>query len=142
MAFVSSSIPSKKLGLPCAYKTIEPLVIQSRIGSHDVIFLGIYRSPKGKERDYLLKVEHELNSICSWASLQKHFIVVMGDLNLDRLKPEEREGKILVDLEESQGLECLITEPTRITPLSSTLLDVILANKAEKFKKCNVLIQD
>ena len=38
MAFVSSSIPSKNLGLPCAYKTIEPLVIQSRIGSH-VIFL-------------------------------------------------------------------------------------------------------
>ena len=138
MAFVSSSIPSKKLGLPCAYKTIEPLVIQSRIGSHDVIFLGIYRSPKGKERDYLLKVEHELNSICSWASLQKHFLVVMGDLNLDILKPEEREGKILVDLMESQGLECLIAEPTRITPHSSTLLDVILTNKAEKFKNCNV----
>ena len=35
-------------------------------------------------------------------------------------------------------MECLITKPTRITSHSSTILYVILTNKPEKFKKCNV----
>ena len=32
------------------------------------------------------------------------------------------------------GLECLITKPTRVTPTSATLLDVILTNKPELFR--------
>lgn len=92
MAFVASSLHSKKLRLPSAYKIIEPLPIQSRIVSHNVVFLGIYRSSRGKDRDYLLKVEHEFSSVCSWTTLQKHFIIVMGDLNLNRLKPDR--GKV------------------------------------------------
>ena len=59
----------------------------------------------------------------------------MGDLNLDRLKQNTREGKILTDLEEVHGFECLVDKPTRITNHSSTLLDVILTNKPELFHK-------
>ena len=32
----------------------------------------------------------------------------MGDLNLNRLRPDQREGKILHDLEEVHGLHCLM----------------------------------
>ena len=49
----------------------------------------------------------------------------MGDLNLNRLDTNKREGKILKDLEDSFALECLIKSPTRITNSSSTLIDVI-----------------
>ena len=38
------------------------------------------------------------------------------------------------DLEEVNGMQCLITEPTRITPTSETLLDVILTNKSNLFR--------
>ena len=62
-----------------------------------------------------------------------------GDLNLDRLRPDRTEGNILLNLEEVYGLECLIKDPTRITPTLETLLDVILTNKPELFKASGVL---
>lgn len=63
--------------------------------------------------------------------------MLLGDLNLDRLQPAMAEGKLLIDLEEIQGLECLINKPTRIqksgTHMSKTLIDVILTNRLELF---------
>ena len=66
------------------------------------------------------------------------FIIITGDLNFDRLKPDLREGKILHDIEEIHGLTCMITKATRVTKDSQTLLDVILTNKPELFRECNV----
>ena len=57
---------------------------------------------------------------------------------MDRMKPDLREGKILKDLEEVHNLHCLISEPTRITTTTQTLLDVILTNRPELFRKCGV----
>ena len=79
-----------------------------------------------------------LNSICSRISPQKQFIIKMGDLNLNRLRPDQREGKILLDLEEIHGLKCLISEPSRVTQNHTSLLDVILTNKPELFREDRV----
>ena len=62
----------------------------------------------------------------------------LGDLNLDRLRLDRAEGKLLKDLEEVNNLQCMITEPTRVTAHSESLLDVILTNNPELFKKCGV----
>ena len=59
-------------------------------------------------------------------------------MDMEWLKPNKREGKILVDLEEVNNLSCMISEPTRTTQNSSTLLDVILTNTPEVFRKCGV----
>lgn len=57
----------------------------------------------------------------------------MGHLNIDRLKSERGEGKILKDLVEVNDLQCMINEPTRVTRHSQTLLDVIsTAGAAER----------
>ena len=53
-------------------------------------------------------------------------VIIKGDINLDRLKPENKEGQLLLHLEEIYDLKCLITEPTRVTPTSSTLLEAYL----------------
>ena len=37
MAYISDTLPSKRLGLPKKFTTIEPLVIQSKFGQHDVV---------------------------------------------------------------------------------------------------------
>ena len=58
--------------------------------------------------NYYVTLEKELHEICSWISLQKQFIIIMGDMNLNKLSPGDKEGKILCDLEEVYGLECLI----------------------------------
>lgn len=70
--------------------------------------------------------------------LKKQFVIITGDLNLNRLKPDKREGKILRDLEDVHELSCLINKPTRITITSRTLIDVILTNKPEIFKESDV----
>ena len=45
-------------------------------------------------------LEKELHEICSWISLQRQFFIIMGDLNLNKLRPGDKEGKMLGDLEE------------------------------------------
>ena len=53
--------------------------------------------------------------------------------------PIGRIGRIGKRVVVVNGLECLIKDPTRITPTSETLLDVILTNKPELFKASGVL---
>ena len=55
---------------------------------------------------------------------------------VDTFIPESREGKIIKELEEVHNLQCMITEPTRITPKSEPFLDVILTTKPDMFNKC------
>lgn len=77
-------------------------------------------------------LEEELSHICTWASLLKGTVVVISDLNLDRLKSYQNKGKLLSDLEAEQELKCVITKPTRIaskgTITTSTFIDVLLTN--------------
>ena len=77
-------------------------------------------------------------TFCQWACLQKQCVVILGDLNMDRLTANRGEGKILRDLEQVDNLTCLITEPTRVTVHSQTLLDVLLTNTLEMFTRCGV----
>ena len=94
LAYVDSAIPAKRIKLPKTYKTIEAMVIETRIADKDMV-LGIYRPPAATGEGYYLKLEEELNSLCTWASMLKNFILVTGDLNLNRLRPDTREGKLL-----------------------------------------------
>lgn len=133
LAYVDSNLSSNKRKLKKVYKTLEV-----RNGSKDVLFLDMYRpltqSSQKRDSQYLERVEEELNDVCMWASLMYHTVVFTGDSNLKRLKPESKEGKILADFEEVHGMECLVTKPTRITPTSETMLDVIVAKKPGIFK--------
>ena len=64
-------------------------------------------------------------------------MTVIGDLNLDRLRPQRKEGKLLLDLEMKQCFECMIKQQTRLdrkgTTTTSTLTDVLLTNRPDLF---------
>ncbi|PFX19591.1 hypothetical protein AWC38_SpisGene16000 [Stylophora pistillata] len=185
MAYFSSKMVSHRVKLPKQYKLLEVLAINATINNNDVLFVGIYRTPKVTGTDCYRKLEEEFNgpfyscvlssqafdseqqglyhnkvipslppvqrlgnqahnrkmdySLRMWATMECNTLVLTGDLNLDRLRPERTEGKILLSLEDDYGLECLIKDPTRIMPTSETLLDVILTNKPELFKASGVL---
>ena len=138
MALISSSLVSRRLKVPKNYKTFETIAIEIKMDTRNMIIIGMYRPPKAVSGEYQILLENELSDICNWASLQSNFMVILGDLNLDRLRPDKREGKLLTDMEMEQGLECLISKPTRTetrgTKTSSTLIDVILSNQPELFK--------
>ena len=142
IAYIACNIPSRKIALAKPYKALEAIAVEAKIGGRDILFLAVYRPPKQSVKGinlrhkYLELVEQEINDIVMWASLRKQSVVLMGDLNMDRLRPNEREGKILIDMEEVNNLQCMISEPTRITPNSATLLDVILTTTPELFRKC------
>ena len=62
---------------------MEPLAVDIRVGTTDVIIIGIYRALKPVSGNYRLQIEDELNSICTWASLQRDSVTILGDLNLN-----------------------------------------------------------
>ena len=62
---------------------MEPLAVYIRVGTTDVIIIGIYRALKPVSGNYRLQIEDELNSICTWASLQRDSVTILGDLNLN-----------------------------------------------------------
>ena len=134
IAYLSSTIASKTVKTP-TFKHIEVLAIEMKINNKDLLLTGAHRPPKVTGKDYYLSLEGELKSLFMWAEMQKQTLVLMGDLNLNRLDTNKREGKILKDLEDGFGLECLIKNPCRITNLSSTLIDVILSNRPDIFTK-------
>lgn len=140
IAYFSSSLLSTKLSLLKDYKTLDAITVESKIRRKDVLCLSIYRPPKQKpgneKTSYMRRVEEEMHDICQWACFRKQTVVILGDLNMDRLRLNCGKGKILKDLEEVNNLNCMINEPTRITAPSESLLDVILTNTPELFKKC------
>ena len=114
------------------------MAVEVKLEGTCAVVLGIYRPPRSKGANYYQVLEEELNEITSWAISKCQTIIITGDLNLDRLKPNEREGKPLTDLEKVFELTCLIDQATRVTTTSSTLLDVILTNTPDLFKSAGV----
>ena len=76
--------------------------------SRNAIILVIYRPLKKLTGKYRILL------ILPTISLQYPTVIITRDLNLNRMEPSSPEGKLLLDLEVEQGLECMITEPTRI----------------------------
>ena len=135
MLYIAEELKPRKLGLPRKnYNKIEALAATMEVEGEMMVVLCIYRPPKAAGKDHYLRTEQELNEIVAWATLQSKILIITGDLNLNRLQPHGREGKMLIDLEHIHNLNCLITEPTRCTDSSQTLIDVILTNKPEYFE--------
>lgn len=44
-------------------------------------------------------LESEFSYVCNWVSLNGNFVVVIGDLNLNRFCFDKFEGKLFFDLE-------------------------------------------
>ena len=139
MALVPSSRTKKSLKPIKNYKTLELMALEITTDARNMVIIGIYRPPRNLCGDYKLLLENELSQVCNWASLQSNSVVIIGDLNLDRLRPDKREGKLLLDLETEQGFTCLITKPTRVehrgTITGHSLNDVFLTHRPEFFKQ-------
>jgi len=78
-----------------------------------VVLLGLYRPPLHTSPNYFSALEDELSNLFSWITSQKQTTIITGDMNLDRLKPENKGGKLLRDLQEIHELECLLLNKQR-----------------------------
>lgn len=139
IAYISLDLTSKKVKLFKTFKTIECLAVETTVAGKDILILGIYRPPKSVGDEYFLKLEGELNDLLMWATTSRQYVIVVGDLNLDRLRPDKREGKMILDLEDVYSLTCLIDKPTRITSTTQTLIDVLLTSKPDSFTSSGIV---
>lgn len=112
MVYVSMLLPCKRLSINRTFKTLKPLAVDIRVGTTDMIIIGIYHPPKPVSGDYRLLLQDELNGICTWTSLQRDSVTILGDLSLHRVRPDKSEGKLLLDLEVEQEFTCLIDKAT------------------------------
>ena len=113
LALISSALSKTRLKLDKDCKTLEVIALDVNTETGNMVIIGVYRLPRALCGEYQLLLEKELSEICNWASLKSTHVVVIGDLNLDRMRPDKSEGKLLLDLEVEQGFDCLITKPTR-----------------------------
>ncbi len=124
----------------CIYakETLNPQIIETNVlqqeGTEDVwvkiqkrklpsVIIGcIYRHPKAPSLSYDY-IHDILQAICT----HNKTIFALGDLNDDLLQKNSRLSRII----KSNKLSQLINKPTRVTPTSATLLDVIITNKPD-----------
>ena len=84
-----------------------------------------YRPPNGSTT---LCIQELSASIGNVAEAHNAEITILGDLNMDYRKRSTAYYKQIKDMEKSHGLSQLITECTRITNKSNTLIDLIFTN--------------
>ena len=110
----------------CMSEDIEQLWIEIKQPNSRIKIVGlVYRPPSGKAEICMESVRGNLNSI---QENRNGETTVMGDLNVNYLTQNTSPFKMLKEIERDFGLKQLITEPTRVTQNSSTLIDLMLTD--------------
>lgn len=102
---------------------VEDIWVSVQSSKFPSIIVGcLYRHPKSNPDTF-----QYISDVMSFIRLRKKAFYVLGDFNDNLLSKNNKMSKILT----STKLEQLITKPTRITPNSATLLDLIITNNAD-----------
>lgn len=104
--------------------------------SKPLTVLSCYRPPNGDSDEFY----NSLKTITAKVDNDGKELIILGDLNTNLLSPDNNKSKRLFEgLTELYQLKQLITEPTRITETSSSLIDVILTNTPNRIVCSGVL---
>nr|XP_047126254.1 uncharacterized protein LOC124807829 [Hydra vulgaris] len=108
-------------------KELESTFIEVLLPSEKNIIVGcIYRHPCMNTSEFFITY---IQTLLDKLSLENKNIVLLGDFNINLLKYEScNDASNFLDLMYSSSLFPLITQPTRITPKSKTLIDNIFVN--------------
>lgn len=96
--------------------------------------IGLYRSPSGDIKLFVNKLNDILDSVFN----RSKFIIITGDFNIDFNKTDDK-SRLVTDLLDSYGIIGLVTEPTRVTPTSSSRIDNIFSNLPSNAVECEII---
>ena len=116
--YVPERCRSKKR-LDLEYDEIECVWVEMRINKMNILLGNMYRLPNADPR--LLT---NLDAMMERMAAQCKDLVLMGDLNINLLTLSCQTDRLLLITSEN-NLRQLISEPTRITNPSQTLLDIL-----------------
>jgi len=117
--------------------TIE---VRTKRNSRRFILAGLYRPLRITKEIWTSELERLIESI----SRLSDDYTLLGDLNCNILEPdkEPKLGRRSSNLCDVYNLKCLINKPTRITPSSETLIDVVLTSNKNKFLRAGAFNPD
>ena len=114
---------------------LECVVIEI-IRPHSRPFIvSTWYKPPNSPQDIFQQFESLIDKV---DSEQKDFYL-LGDLNCNMQDGSNHNSSTLTNILDIYGLSQLISEPTRITPTSSTLIDLCITNSPEKIPKAGVV---
>lgn len=113
-------------------KNMWCVVIKVLIKLKTYTIIGVYHSPSASTADFL----HYFEGILEEYSSNNIDTIIIGDFNIDMLQDTFYSKQLSRTLREN-GLKQLISEPTRITKTSATLIDLLITNCDNIFHKVN-----
>lgn len=95
-----------------------------------------YRPPNSS-----VEIFNELENIIGKIDAEFQEFYLLGDININMLETATTNCNtiLLMNLLDVYGLSQMITEPTRVTPTSRTLIDLCITNTPEKITKSGVV---
>ena len=105
----------------------ESLWIEFGPNKENVIVGVVYRHPHNNMNVFQESIMQTLHKL----TVNKKYIYVMGDFNIDLLKSSSSNVLDFVNLTNRFGLRNLINKPTRVTKETQTLLDHIYTNDSK-----------
>ena len=97
--------------------------------------VSTWYKPPNSPQDIFRQFESSIDKV---DSEQKDFYL-LGDLNCNLHNGSNHNSSTLTNILDIYGLSQLISEPTRITPTSSTLIDLCITSSPEKISKAGVV---
>ena len=114
---------------------IEAICVELKIGKVCYILACVYRAPNS---DYTNLLEY-LDDLVRIATAKGFEIILIGDLNCDVSNPVLPQTIALEEFIISNQLKQLITEPTRQTISSKTLIDVLITSSHDTFTDSGIV---
>ena len=106
---------------------VEAVWVELRVMSHPVLLCVVYRSPSSDTGVFAC-----IANMLELAHKENKEMILMGDLNVNLLGTGSLVSALSLITEE-YCLSQLISEPTRSTPTSETLIDVIFTTHPDRF---------
>ena len=102
------------------------LAVKCNFNNAEIIIVGVYRSPNSSEREFC----DIFNECCEVLTERQAKIVFAGDFNIDWMQNSTYKREIESTLNDN-GLRQIVSEPTRITVNTKTLIDLVITNVPE-----------
>ena len=104
--------------------------------TRDTWICNTYRPPDGNHSNAIELIENKILDIYSEGLPD---INILGDLNINLMCRDDIKSKHLMKFVKKMKMSQQITEPTRVTDRSATLIDHMITNREELYNTCGVI---
>jgi exonuclease III len=113
---------------------LEQLWIEIRLTGGTLAFGTAYRPESVSMEDTLDSLSESINMMASC-----DYTCILGDLNVNLRHNDSKQAGQLLSFCSQHNLDQLVQEPTRITDITETILDLIITDTANRCKNINVV---